>query len=208
MDRTTARTCRRFRMKKKRGAGRKRRSIKVKVPGAGRPKQYDAKPSAFAMAKRRALAADGDPNKTATPLDLLESRGLITADHNDAGRDYGWLRRMVFGRTDARSLDLTRVAGRDLALESLDWEKIEGRYRLLSQALGTCGVKVRKATDAVCIYNRYPNILLPTKTRSCLPSLGDATQLDGIVEGLDALDGVRRSLRSTHEARRPGPPSG
>ncbi len=194
--------------RRKRGAGRKRRSVKVKVPGSGRPKQYDAKPSAFAMAKRQVLAADGDPNKTATPLDLLESRGLITADHNDAGRDYGWLRRMVFGRTDARSLDLTRVAGRDLAIESLDWEKIEGRYRQLSEALSACGIKVRKATDAVCVYNRFPSILLSSGARGRVPSMTDVGQLDGIVEGLDVLDGVRRSLRSAYEPRRPSAPSG
>jgi len=160
------------------------------------------------MAKRQALAADGDPNKTATPLDLLESRGLITADHNDAGRDYGWLRRMVFGRTDARSLDLTRAAGRDLAIESLDWEKIEARYRHLSEALKSCSMSVRKATDAVCIYNRYPTFLLPSGARRRIPSLSDANQLDGIVEGLDVLDGVRRSLRSTYDPRGPGAPSG
>lgn len=174
-------------MKRKR-AGRKRSALHLKRPGSGRPKVYDATPSPQAMAKRLALAAGADPDKTVTPLDLLEGRGMISRELNDAGRDYGWMRRMIFGRTDSRALDLTAVAGIDTGLERLDWQRIEGRYRMLCAALARRGHMVRKATDAVCVYNRFPAILLAAPNRA-----GGGGELDAIVEGLDTLDRARRS---------------
>ena len=56
----------------------RRSGPRVGKPGSGRPSLYDPTPSPEAMAKRRQLAGRGDPNKTATLLDLLESKGLVS----------------------------------------------------------------------------------------------------------------------------------
>lgn len=166
-----------------------RPGARVRKPGAGRPRSYDPTPSPQAMAKRCALARGGDPAKTTNPLDLLEGRGLISPAQSDAGRNYGWLRRMVFGRTEARVLDPRQRGGRDVALEALDWERIEGQYRRLGAALAQRGAGVRAATDSVCVYNRFPKALLGT---------GEvvAGEIEALREGLEALDRARATPRS------------
>jgi hypothetical protein len=148
------------------------------------------------MAKRRALAGGGDPAKTTNPLDLLESRGLISPTQSDAGRIYGWLRRMVFGRTEARVPDPRRRGGRDVALEALDWEGIESQYWHLGAALAQRGASVRAATDSVCVYNRFPKALLGGEVA--------AGEIEPLREGLEALD----RARATHHSRplAPDPP--
>ena len=69
---------------------------RIRKPGTGRPRVYDAVPSPQAMAKRQILAEGGDPTKTTIPLDLLEMRGIISMSQSEVGRVYGWLRRMIY----------------------------------------------------------------------------------------------------------------
>lgn len=159
-------------------------SRRVQKPGTGRPRLYDAVPSAEAMAKRQMLAAGGDPTKTTMPLDILEMRGVITASQSESGRVYGWLRRMIYGRTDIRAFDPAHVAGRDVQAETMDWDRMEERYRELSVALIDRGWNVRRATDDTCVYNLFPD---------CGPNLSarGRHELDLVCEGLDAMDRVR-----------------
>ena len=104
------------------------------------------------MAKRQILAEGGDPTKTTIPLDLLEMRGIISMSQSEVGRVYGWLRRMIYGRTDVRAFDLNHVAGRDTQAELLDWERLEKRYDELADALTSRGRDVRRATDDACVF--------------------------------------------------------
>jgi len=171
------------------------RPPRVHKPGAGRPKLYDPGPPPEAVAKRRLLAGDGDPAKTATPLDILETRGLITPAQSDAGRVYGWLRRRIFGRTETRALDLLRVSG---GVESLhmDEQDLERQYRELRAVLEVRGTRIREITADTCIYNRLPmQILAPT-------SIEGRRLLGALRDGLDCLD---RARNRTFPRRR-GPP--
>ena len=170
------------------GAKRARtRPLRVRRPGAGRPKLYDSGPSPEAVTKRRLLAGDGDPAKTATPLDILETRGLITPAQSDAGRVYGWLRRRIFGRTETRALDLLRVSG---GVESFrgDEQDLERQYRELRTVLEYRGPRIRAITADTCVYNRLPmHILAPT-------SVEGRRLLDALREGLDCLDHARNRM--------------
>ena len=157
---------------------------RIRKPGTGRPRLYDAVPSPHAMAKRQMLAEGGDPTKTTIPLDLLEMRGIISVSQSEAGRVYGWLRRMIYGRTDVRAFDPGHIAGRDTQAELLDWERLEKRYDELANALTSRGRNVRRATNDACVYNRFPEYgpNLAAKGRLALELLR---------EGLDAMDRVR-----------------
>ena len=136
------------------------------------------------MAKRQILAEGGDPTKTTIPLDLLKMRGIISMSQSEVGRVYGWLRRMIYGRTDVRAFDLNHVAGRDTQAELLDWERLEKRYDELADALTSRGRNVRRATDDACVFNRLPEYG---------PNLTDKSRLvpELLREGLDAMDRVR-----------------
>jgi hypothetical protein len=140
------------------------------------------------MAKRRAFAAGGDPAKTTVPLDILEMRGFISSSQSEVGRVYGWLRRMIYGRTDVRAFDPAHVAGRDVRQEEMDWERMESRYRELSNALAGRGAAVRRTTEETCVYNVFPD---------CGPRLTakGMLALDRIREGLDAMERAGGSAR-------------
>jgi len=160
------------------------RAVRVRKPGAGRPRLYDSGPPPEVVAKRRLLAGEGDPAKTATPLDILETRGLITPAQSDAGRLFGWLRRRVYGRTETRALDLLRVSG-GVEMSRLDEQDIECRYHALRVALADRGRRVQVITADTCVYNRLPAQFLA-------PASGAGQRLlDALREGLDCLDRAR-----------------
>jgi len=136
------------------------------------------------MAKRRQLAGGADPNKTATLLDFLEIKCLISRAQSDAGRYFGWLRRMIYGRTHAAALDPNFVHGHDTRKDGTDWERLEIQYRRVCAALVECGPLVRETTEELCLYDRCDALARSSGTSA-------RARLTRLRRGLDAIAQVR-----------------
>lgn len=164
---------------------RQRRSRqRVRKPGTGRPSIYDSTPSPEAMAKRRQLAGAGDPNKTSTLLDLLETKCLISPAQSEAGRHFGWLRRKIYGRTHVPALDPNVVRGRTGGSDAANWERLEADYRRLCAGLIAAGHDVRQVTEDICAFNRCTALAGASGS-------GAKTILSLLKQGLDAIDRAR-----------------
>lgn len=142
------------------------------------------------MEKRRQLAGDADPSKTTTLLDLLEIKCLISRSQSDAGRYFGWLRRRIYGRTQAPALDPNLVRGRAVRDDCGDWERLETQYRLICRALNAEGPQVRTVTEDLCVYDRCGR--LARKSPSDVHAALALLKL-----GLDTIERVRSTHRPT-----------
>lgn len=158
-------------------------------PGSGRPSLYDPSPSPEAMAKRRQLAGGADPRKTATLLDHLEIRHLISHAQSDAGRHFGWLRRIIYGRTHASAMDPNFVRDHDGDHDKTDWQRLEDQYRRVCAALVECGPAVRETTEQICVYDRCDGL-----ARSLSSNAG--AHLAVLRRGLDAIVQARTHDRT------------
>jgi hypothetical protein len=146
------------------------------------------------MAKRRQLAGAGDPNKTATFLDLLETKRLISPAQSEAGRHFGWLRRKIYGRTHVPALDPNVVRGHTSSSDEVDWEYLEADYRRLCAGLVAAGHDVRQVTEDICAFNRCTALARTSGS-------GAKTILSLLKQGLDAIDRARTPDRSAVRLR-------
>jgi len=160
----------------------------------GRPRG-DAEPTPELQARRIALAGgearvvrgklvverapDGDPAKTATPLDVLETRRLITVAQAAAGRQFAADHALAFptgGRGDGVPPSIPAL------------ERAEAAYAAGLAALDACGVRVKHAVVDVAVWRAMPRAGL---------------QLGWLRQGLNALERVSRSrLKPTGMVRR------
>ena len=167
----------------------------------GRPKLFDQKPTPEVAARRARLAGGGDPAMTSSALDLLCLRGLISRRHCDAGRLFAWLRTQVYGRATPRVLDLARLPGADAVAR--DDAMLEPAYAAAAESLANQGTQVRTITEAVCVHDRWPPVLLAAQTRhGCEPQTDSELAL--LRAGLGALDQALNGSR--REPARTGAP--
>ena len=124
----------------------------------GRPKLYEAAPSREAMEKRAAMAGpNGDPAKTAHPIDWLETRQVITARQADAGRRLHTLRMIAFGCPDISAFELGGISG--YSVDALDETAIRAarfEYDAICTALKACGGRIHDQTIDLCIHGTWP----------------------------------------------------
>ena len=167
----------------------------------GRPRG-DGEPTPELQAKRIALAGglarvvrgklvierapDGDPARTATPLDVLETRRLISVAQAAAGRQFAADHALAFptvGRGDGVPPSIPAL------------ERAEAAYAAGLAALEACGVHVKQAVVAVAVWRLLP--------RTLMTEAGAGPELGRLRDGLNALERVPRArLRPTGMVRR------
>jgi len=165
----------------------------------GRPRT-DAEPTPELQAKRIALAGglarvvrgrlvierapDGDPARTATPLDVLETRRLISVAQAAAGRQFAADHALAFptgGRGDGVPPSIPAL------------ERAEAAYAAGLAALEACGARVKQAVIELAIWR----------------AAGAGLELGWLRQGLNALERVSRSrLKPTGMVRRGRPGEG
>ena len=168
----------------------------------GRPRG-DAEPTPELQARRIALAGgearvvrgklvverapDGDPAKTATPLDVLETRRLISVAQAAAGRQLAADHALAFptgGRGDGVPPSIPAL------------ERAEAAYAAGLAALEVCGERVKRAVLDAAVWRVTPRCLVVDDTAAGL-------DLWRLREGLNALERVPRSrLKPTGMVRR------
>lgn len=114
-------------------------------------------------AKRMGLAErydgrHGDPAKTTTPLDALETNGTITADQHKAGEAFGRMYRAVFGRADGSKPFGDHPSNDTMA-------KVEARLRRRMAAILGGGRRQRDTVVNICAYGRWTR-WIPTGNRN------------------------------------------
>lgn len=134
------------------------------------------------MAKRLALAGpDGDPAKTAAPIDLLETRRIVSPEEADAGRRFATLRFAVFGPASIPAFEIGRVRG--TAPASADDPRQAARqaaYAAALAALADCGAQVQAEVIDLCVHDSWP----PCLRARTVPALDHLARLQ---TGLAAL---------------------
>jgi len=145
----------------KRGDAARDQPPRRRLGGRGRPPLYDGRPSFEVAAKRLALAGPGgDPAKTATPIDLLETRRLLAPDQADAGRRFALLRFAVFGPASLPAFEIGRVRGTAPASADDPGQAArETAYAAALAALSECGARVQAEVIDLCVHDTWPACL-------------------------------------------------
>jgi hypothetical protein len=116
------------------GAQRKRKRV-VKPPDMGTPEQQQ---------KREILIGKGaNPQLGAYPLGVLLARGTVTLDQHNVGLRYAGLYREV-NRVGPREPSI----GAEPNVDAL--YAMQDEYWRVTDALLSCGRKVKEATDVIC----------------------------------------------------------
>ena len=113
---------------------------------------------------------------TATPLDVLETRGLIGAQAAQAGRTFARAYALVFGAGRPASL----ASGHPGAIDDGVLRRAEAEVDRGMACLDACGRRVRDEVVNAAVYYRWPRVVRRDDARA-------RGQLDRLRLGLNAL---------------------
>ena len=179
-------------------------------PRKALPQQDDGTPEL--RAHRQALAGR-EATAAEHPLALMLARGLISAEHYDAGQRYAALYRQSVGRTQISYNRLyEELAGRfgrqTLRREEADMAAARRLYLAAKADLLAAGARICRATEALVVFGDWPPFLLRSRGGESRPSPAHGDHCAGIQAGLDILLGfwrrdrrLRRAANDNVEAR-------
>lgn len=142
------------------------------------------------QARRRLLAAGGDPALTEHPLGVMLARGLISPEQHEAGCYYAMLYSRAVARPELSVAALYRrlmaESGRGREIEEEALERIQALYRLGKNRLLAAGRRVSAATENIAVFGR-PARFLGRRAGLPLKRGADFAELEAVLDGLSAL---------------------